>query len=348
MNRKNRLQRRRGGQMSELRCDPVLGRWNIVETEQPLGPDGFSIERRTAGSSRCPFCYGSEAMTPPEIYALRPADSQANGPGWQLRVVPNKFPALKIEGDLGRRGLGVFDFCNGVGAHEVIIETPDHQQQLGDLSLPDIVNVLTAYQVRSLDLRGDKRLKYTLLFKNVGLSAGASLEHSHSQLIALPIVPKRVQEELRGAQRYFEFRDRCPYCDMLRQELEEDERVVCDNKSFIAFCPFMSNFPFEIWVLPREHRADFAHISAEQVQDFARLLKEVLGRLRVALAEPPYNYILHTAPIEPREREEYHWHLELIPKLTRTAGFEWGTGFYINPTAPEFAAKLLRAAVLPS
>ena len=333
--------------MSELRRDPITGRWNIIDTDSPWGPEAFEVEPRIPSSARCPFCYGNERMTPPEIYAVRSSGSAANGPDWQLRVVPNKFPALQIEGDLARRGIGVFDLCNGVGAHEVIIETPDHQRQMADMTLPEIGAVVKAFQARSLDLRGDKRLKYALIFKNYGLSAGASLEHSHSQLIALPIVPKRVQEELKGAERYFEFRDRCPFCDMLHQELQEDERVVCENRSFVAFCPFVSSFPFEIWILPKEHRHDFAQVTADEVTDFARLLKETLGRMRGVLSDPDYNFIIHTAPIELREREEYHWHLELIPKLTKVAGFEWGTGFYINPTPPEMAAKLLREVALP-
>ena len=190
--------------MSELRRDPIIGRWNIIEADAPLGPDGFEIDNPPLGGTKCPFCYGNENITPPEIYVVRPADSVANGPGWQLRVVANKFPALKIEGGLDRRGLGVFDMCNGVGAHEVIVETPDHKRQMADLSVEEMTQVIKAFKGRSLDLRGDKRLKYTLIFKNFGLSAGASLEHTHSQLIALPIVPKRVYEELKGAERYFE------------------------------------------------------------------------------------------------------------------------------------------------
>ena len=334
--------------MSELRRDPVLGRWNIVETEGPAGPEAFEVAEHTRSGGRCPFCYGNEAMTPPEIYAVRPPGSAPNGVGWQLRVVANKFPALKIEGDLNRRGIGVFDLCNGVGAHEVIIETPHHERQLSDLAVEELAHLITAFKIRSLDLRGDRRLRYTLIFKNFGLSAGASLEHAHSQLIALPIVPKRVQEELKGAERYFEFRERCVYCDMLHQDLEEDERVVCENRSYLAACPFMSGFPFEIWILPKEHRADFAQIGPEAISDFARILKDTLRRMRLALSNPSYNFIIHTAPIEPREREEYHWHLELIPKLTKIAGFEWGTGFYINPTSPERAATILRATALPT
>ena len=334
--------------MSELRRDPIAGRWNIIDTSEPAGPETFEVENHAIGGSKCPFCYGNESMTPPEIFVLRPPGSASNSSGWQLRVVSNKFPALKIEGDLGRRGIGVFDLCNGVGAHEVIIETPDHKRQMADLSVEELSAVVATFRARSLDLRGDRRLRYTLLFKNFGLSAGASLEHSHSQLIALPIVPKRVQEELRGAERYFEFRERCAYCDMLSQEIQEDERIICENRSFIAICPFVSSFPFETWILPKEHHADFAKITPEATNDFARLLRESLLRIRTVLSDPSYNFIIHTAPIESREREEYHWHLELIPKLMKVAGFEWGTGFYINPTPPELAAKFLREAALPA
>lgn len=328
--------------MSELRRDPVIGRWNIVDTEQPAGADTFELEPQTYGGGRCPFCYGSEGITPSEIHAVRPGGSPANGPEWRLRVIPNKFPALRIEGDLERRGLGIFDLSNGIGAHEVIVESPDHQKQMADFSVEELTQVLMAYKARSLDLRGDARLKYNLIFKNYGLSAGASLEHSHSQLIALPIIPKRVQEELKGAQRYMEFRERCVYCDMLGQELQEDERIVCENRSFVTYCPFTSSFPFEMMLVPKVHAADFAQMGPELMADCAALLKETLGRLRAVLRNPPYNFIIHSAPTEARVREEYHWHLELIPKLTKIAGFEWGTGFYINPTPPELAAQALR------
>ncbi len=334
--------------MSELRRDPITGRWNIIDTGQSDEPETFERETQAGAGGRCPFCYGNEGLTPPEIYVARPAGTTPNGPGWNLRVISNKFPALKIEGDIHRQGIGIFDLCNGVGAHEVIIETQDHQKQMADFSHEELAAVLLAYKSRSLDLRGDRRLKYTLIFKNFGLSSGASLEHSHSQLIALPIVPKRVQEELKGAERYFEFRERCAFCDALQQEIQEDERMVCENRSFVAYCPYVSSFPFETWILPRDHRADFAQITPDATMDLARIIKETLLRLRVVLSNPPYNFIIHTAPIETREREEYHWHIELIPKLTKIAGFEWGTGFYINPTAPELAAKFLRDAKLPT
>ncbi len=330
--------------MSELRRDPITGRWNITVTDAALGPDAYEVEAPAERGGKCPFCYGSEGLTPVEIFALRPPGSASNGPGWTLRVIPNKFPALRIEGDMARRGIGLYDQCSGIGAHEVIVETPDHARQLADLSTEEVTQVLSAYRLRSLDLRGDTRLRYTLIFKNHGLSAGATLEHTHSQLIALPIVPKRVREELKGAGAYYDFRERCVFCDMLNQELQDEERVVAENRSFVALCPFVSSAPFELWILPKGHQGDFAKSTDEELGDCARMLRDVLGRLRGTLRNPPYNFIVHTAPIEPREREEYHWHLEVMPKLTRTAGFEWGTGFYINSTPPELAAKALREA----
>ena len=333
--------------MSELRRDPITGRWTIIDIQEPAGPETSEPENTPLGAEHCPFCPGHENLTPPEIHAVRPSGSAPNSPGWQLRVVPNKFPALQIEGTLTRRGIGVLDQCEGIGAHEVIIETADHSRQMADFSVDELYGVLQAYKARAQDLRNDSRLKYSLIFKNVGTAAGATLEHTHSQLIALPIVPKRVQEELAGAERYYDFRERCVFCDILYQELQDDERMVCENRSFAAYCPFVSRFPFETWILPKEHQCDFDQTSAETLHDLSRLLKETLMRLRAALSNPPYNFMIHTAPVDGRSREAYHWHIELIPALTRIAGFEWGTGFYINPTPPEFAAEALRNVVLP-
>ncbi|MBI4355579.1 MAG: galactose-1-phosphate uridylyltransferase [Candidatus Omnitrophica bacterium] len=327
--------------MSELRRDPLTGRWIIVNTDEPDVPGDFEIEAQTLKGGTCPFCAGNEKMTPPEVLALRPADGAANGGGWSLRVVPNKFPALRIEGDLDRRGLGIYDLSNGIGAHEVIIETPDHTRTMAELTQQEMEDVLAAFQSRSLDLRGDPRFNYILIFKNQGIAAGASLEHTHSQLIALPIVPKRVMDELNGAEQYFGYRDRCIFCDILHHELEERERVIADNKSFVCFNPYVSRFAFETWIVPKTHRSDFAGITPEEIADFARMLREALQRMKQSLGNPPYNFIIHTAPMKAHDREEYHWHLELIPILTRVAGFEWGSGFYLNPTPPEVACQHL-------
>ena len=332
--------------MGELRRDPITGRWVIIEIERAKNPSDYEAEPHVKKDGICPFCPGNEHMTPPEIFAHREGEIKANSPGWQTRVIPNKFPALRVEGNIDRIGIGMYDMMNGIGAHEVIIENPDHSRELCDLMDHEVEQVIWAYRNRSLDLKGDKRFKYILIFKNFGASAGASLEHPHSQLIALPIIPKRVVEELRWAERYYEYRERCVFCDMIHQEIEERERVIAENKSFIAFTPFVSRFPFEFSIFPKLHSAEFSYIQKEEVVDLARILKETLLRMKFALKDPSYNFIIHTSPIDSRERADYHWHIEVMPRLGRTAGFEWGTGFYINQTPPEIAAWALREVSL--
>lgn len=330
--------------MPELRKDPVLGRWVIISTERAKRPKDFKStpEKKVVPPDQCPFCSGNEAATPPEIMAYRPDGTKPNTPGWTLRVIPNKFPALLIEGDISRRGEGIYDRMNGIGAHEVIIETPDHSMDLADLGIEHFQNVLYAYQERMLDLKKDQRLRYTMVFKNFGAAAGASLEHSHSQLIATPIVPKRVIEEMDGAKRYYEYRERCIFCDIVVQETKVRKRLISENNTFILICPFAPRFPFETWILPRNHMSNFEDASRNELNDLASILKDCLLRIKKALNIPPYNFIIHTTPITLRGIEFYHYHLEIIPVLTHIAGFEWGTGFYINPTAPEESASYLK------
>lgn len=297
----------------------------------------------------CPFCYGNESKTPPEILAFRPNSNgapppQKDSPGWTVRVVPNKFPALGIEGNLNRQAEGMFDKMNGIGAHEVIIETPEHTQTLATMPAKRIEDVLWAFRDRILDLRQDKRFKYILLFKNHGEAAGASLEHSHSQLIALPILPRRVVEELEGAKQYFIYKERCVFCDVIRQELDTAVRVVAENESFVTLAPYAPRFPFETWILPKRHESAFENSSSQMFRDLSYALKTLLIKADRVLDNPAYNMIIHTSPVQEPEQEHYHWHIEFMPKLTKTAGFEWGTGFYINPTPPEEAAKFLREA----
>jgi UDPglucose--hexose-1-phosphate uridylyltransferase len=312
-----------------------------------MKPEAYDHESpKNANTASCPFCYGNESQTPPEIVALRDPSTAANSPGWQVRVVPNKFPALQIEGELDRRGLGIYDLSNGVGAHELIVETPYHEKDLSDLTVQELTSVIHFYCQRTLDLERDRRFKYIMIFKNYGASAGASLEHPHTQIIALPMVPKNVKEEIIGAQNYFEYRERCIFCDMIRQELQEKERIIMENKNFFAFCPFVSRFPFEIWIMPKKHTGFFNQTSYEEIPDLASVLKGVVGKVKKVFGETAYNFIIHTSPInsEGNGVDSYHWHLEFLPKLTRVAGFEWGTGFYIVPTPPEIAAKFLREA----
>jgi len=330
--------------MSELRKDPVLGRWVIISTERGRRPSDFLVEERRPASGFCPLCEGNEDKTPREVLAFRGNGTPPNTPGWSLRVVPNKFPALRIEGDLNREGDGVYDKMSGVGAHEVVIETPLHHETLTTLPLKAVENVLRAYRERIVDLRRDRRFQYVLVFKNHGPAAGASLEHSHSQIIALPIVPKRVREEIEGAKNYFNYKDRCVFCDIISQELDQGKRIISENKTFVVIAPFASNFPFETWVLPKTHHPNFGYMEPFPGEEAAQILRDTLQRMDHVLNDPPYNYIIHNSPFPDVDREYFHWHLEILPKLTKMAGFEWGTDFFINPTPPEEAATYLREA----
>ncbi len=329
--------------MAELRKDPVNGRWVIILHKEDRKPADYITPKPAKKEGVCAFCYGNEQMTPPEISAQRDDGSTPNTPGWKTRVIANKFPALRIEGQLNRRADGLYDMMQGIGAHEVLIETPDHNRNLADLTEKEVERVMWDYRNRSVDLRGDRRFKFMLIFKNYGAIAGASLEHPHSQLIALPAVPIRITEELEGAQTYYEYKERCVFCDMIHQEEQTgNPRVVTENKNFIAFCPFASRFPFETWILPREHNGDFSRVRNDQVYDLACILKEVLFRFKQLLSDPAYNFMVHTAPVDVQERDDYHWHIELIPKLVYVAGFEWGSGLFINSMRPEDAAKYLK------
>jgi len=337
--------------MPELRKDPVIGRWVIIATERARRPDQFLSEsRQNPPEKPCPFCEGQEAHTPKEIYALRPNNTPPNSPGWELRVVPSISPFLRIEGELERRGKGIYDLMNGIGAHEVIIETNKHIGNMADLSEEQISKVITCYINRITDLEKDQRFKYVLVFKNYGWAAGGGrVRHSRSQLIATPVNPKRVKEELMGARRYYDYHERCVFCDLIKQELSSKDRLILDIDGFIAIVPFAPRFPFEVWILPKRHSCDFTSLQDNIRIDLGRVIKLTLSKLKKGLNDPAYNYVIHTSPFRRQKPgywktidNDYHWHIEIIPRLTRVAGFEWGTGFYICPLPPEEAAKFLR------
>ncbi len=326
----------------DLRKDPIVGRWVIIAKSRAKRPHDFETTPRLRSGEFCPFCEGNEDKTPAEIAAYRNSGTGPNREGWRVRVVPNKFPALEIEGDLDNRGDGIYDMMRGVGAHEVIIESPEHVVSTSELTQRNMQEVLWVYRDRLVDLKKDPRLVYGMIFKNVGAAAGASLEHSHSQLIVTPVVPITVWEEMTGSLEFFNYRGRCIYCDMIHQELASEKRIVMDSPGFVAFCPFASRFPFETWILPKVHSSHFENIDKNNVEELATMMRQVIGKIETALDRPAYNYIIHTAPFDSQELGHYHWHIEIIPRLTKTAGFEWGTGFYINPVPPEEAAAFLR------
>jgi UDPglucose--hexose-1-phosphate uridylyltransferase len=335
--------------VSELRKDPIIDRWVIISTERGKRPMDFIPVEPKGEAGSCPFCEGNEFMTPGEIYSVRPPDSVPNQQKWKIRVVPNKYPALHVEGNLDREGVGMFDKMNGIGAHEIIIETPCHIDPFQNRPIDRVVELLEAYRKRLVDLSQDVRLLYIMIFKNMGTTAGASLSHEHSQIIATPIVPKRVTEEITGTLQYFNYKMRCVYCDIIREEKRFGTRIVYENSSFITICPFASRFPFELWLMPKRHMSGYGMMTGQEMIELAKCLSSSMKRLSTALGEPQYNWMLHTEPNRlvprypwPNIDEHYHWHMEIIPKLTRIAGFEWGTGFYINPTPPEDAAGFLR------
>ncbi len=257
-----------------------------------------------------------------------------------------KVMYLIIEGEVNRTGMGIYDMMSGIGAHEVIVETPRHNENIPDLSDEHVEKILWAYKQRIVDLEKDKRFRYILVFKNYGTAAGASLSHPHSQLIATPITPRYVKMELTNSRDYFQEKERCIFCDIVRQELSVGNRTVMENEHFVVIAPFAPRFPFETWVLPKKHSACFEQAQTPDFESLAKVMKNVLQRLDKVLNIPPYNFMVHTAPLRDQVDDYYHWHLEIIPKLTKVAGFEWGSGFYLNPTSPEEAAKFLRDAKL--
>jgi UDPglucose--hexose-1-phosphate uridylyltransferase len=325
----------------------VVGRWVIISTERSRRPSDFdSPPVRPQSRGPCVFCPGQEARTPEEILAVRAPGTSPNGRGWQIRVVPNKFPALRIEGELEPAGDGVYDRMNGIGAHEVIIETPVHTTSMSEQSESEVSAILEAWRQRMIDLQKDTRFEYVSVFKNHGEAAGASLEHPHSQLIATPIVPLAVEQELEGALRHFRIKKRCIWCDVIRQEVQgrvhRSGRLILVEDGLVALCPYAPRFPFETWILPETHRSSYEDPEGVDPGALARVLREVLRRMDSVLGMPAWNLSLHSAPLKTPTLDHFHWHLEITPRLTKVAGFEWGTGFFINPTPPEEAAKYLR------
>jgi len=329
--------------MPELRKDPITGRWVVISTDRQKRPNDFVLHNATVISrEHCPFCPGHEAMTPPEVLAYRQNGTGPNASGWDLRVVPNRFPALRVEGTLDRHGEGMFDRMSGIGAHEVIIEHTDHDRTFATMTEQEIVRVLWAFRDRVHDLKNDMRFRYILLFKNHGAAAGATLEHGHSQLIALPIVPNFVREELDGAKRHFADKERCVFCDIVHQEMSAGRRIIDANADVVALSPYAARVPFETWLLPRIHASRYEDAPRHVIESLAAMLKSLVARLDRTLERPPYNLIVHTAPLREDVGPFFHWHVEVMPRISRVAGFEWGSGFYINPTAPEEATEVLR------
>jgi len=340
--------------MPELRRGATNHRWVIVAPERARRPSDF--EQKGAAQAEqapgnCPFCAGNEDQTPPEVYRV------PDGDNWHVRVIPNKFPALEDYAELGREPVdGFYDRMHGVGAHEVVVESPDHNKTIPDLPEDQVVRIVDAYIRRLKSLMENPWLRYVLLFKNHGKEAGASLHHPHSQIIATPIVPQEVRNSLNIAKAYYDRKERCLFCDIMLTELKSGERIVDDQDGFVTWAPYDARFPFELVIYPKAHSHDFTTMDETQRHGLARALIRTTQRLRNLLGDVPYNFILKTAPnpvVRPGKpgywttlQYDYHWRIAVLPRLTRVAGFEWGTGFYINPMPPEQAAQYLRETSL--
>jgi UDPglucose--hexose-1-phosphate uridylyltransferase len=328
----------------ELRKDPLLNRWVAVMSDS-MSPDDYGVFADNSEETSCVLCAGREKEAPPEIASAR------EGNKWWARVIPSIRPILRVEGDLGRRGVGMYDKMNGVGANEIIVDSPQHDKVPEDIGAEQVLRIIRIYRDRVADLEKDGRLRYILIFKNSGKGSGALYSHPHSEVMATPIIPKLIKEELDCAKQYYAYKERCIFCDIAREELTVGERIISETGEFIAFSPFAPKFPFEFWILPKSHNCAFQDIGDVEMADLSLMLSTVLKKMRRVLKNAPYNYVIHTAPNRiPRRNhwhtlgDDFHWHIEIIPRLLRTSGFERGSDFYVLTTSPEDAAKYLREA----
>ncbi len=332
--------------MSELRLNRATKEWIILATERAKRPHQFLVksdrEKLPRYDPHCPFCPGNEKQTPPQIYALKGNAAGSKKQGWRIRVVTNKYAALRPE----KRTRGIqgefFKSAPGLGQHEVIIETPRHDRTIATLPLKQVEDICTVYWRRYRALEKDRRFKLIIIFRNHGASAGTSLKHPHSQVIALPLVPTDVRHLLEEAMRYYDDHGCCVFCDMLRQELAAKSRIILSNPAFVAFHPFASRAPFETWIMPRKHNAGFGNVTRGEIKLLASALKKVLAGLHDKLGDPDYNLIIRTAPIKDAQEDYYHWYVQILPRLSIPAGFELGSGIYINTVLPEKTARFMR------
>ncbi len=325
--------------MAELRREPITRMWVVVTTDHPKGPDDYlpfkPPYRLLEPEGPCPFCPGNEATTPQELYVV----GQGGG-GWSVRVVPNKFPFFHIEGEFDRRPVGMYDVMEAIGAHEIVIESPDHNQSLALMDPNQIGRILLTYRERLLDLEKDRRFQQFLILKNY---PGVFNRHPHSHLLAMPVIPRRIDEEIGGVLDYYQRKERCIFCDLIKQEIFEKKRVILETVHFLVFSPFASRYPFESWIVPKVHASDFHHIEEEVLEDLSRAIQSLFVRFYKLLSDPPYSLAFHTSPVQDRfHRPEFHWHMEARLRIGLREGFEWGTGFFVNPTPPEDAAAYLR------
>ncbi|RJQ18643.1 MAG: galactose-1-phosphate uridylyltransferase [Nitrospiraceae bacterium] len=327
--------------MSELRQDPTTYDWVIIAKERARRPHDFKrdVSERPLLPSRsddCPFCPGNEERTPAAAAVYGDPDN------WNIRVVPNKFPALTPEGDTTREEWKLFRKSRGYGKHEVVIETPVHNKCIPFMEDDHVAELLKVYRDRYHALKKDPNVKIILIFKNHGLTAGTSLEHPHTQIVASPVVPPFIRRRFEIATQHFDNTGRCLYCDILHDEHQSKDRIVKETPYFTALHPFASHYPFETWIMPKLHSSSFGNILEVEIGELAGFLKEILLKLYVSLGDPDYNFIIHTSPVDDEHKTYYLWHIQIVPKLTFAAGFELGSGININTAVPEETAAFMR------
>jgi UDPglucose--hexose-1-phosphate uridylyltransferase len=331
--------------MSELRQNMATREWFVVATERAKRPDDFTKTKpqreEMPHSEKCPFCVGNDHLIPAVLYQW---DRDGK---WVVRSVPNKFSAFSPDGGTGRTMDGIYRKMNGVGLHEVIVESPLHNDNFVTMPTWQILEVINAYQHRFNAALQDERIEAVILFKNYGTSAGCSLAHPHSQMIAMPLVPAWMRMHLEAAKHFFDDSGTCAFCEMLAQERKEEERMVLENDSFGVICPYASGVPFETWIMPRRHQPSFGNISQKEKEDLALLMKDLFGRYYHGLNDPDFNFVIKTPPRDESNDKCYHWFIQVVPRLTKMAGFELGAGMLINVTLPEKNAEFLRNLKVP-
>ena len=331
--------------MPELRQNPITKEWVIIATERAQRPEDFApikIEETAPAINHCPFCEGNEQITPHEILAYRTYGTQADTPGWWIRIIPNKFPALVPQGNIQRvKQEEFFRFMDGVGEHEVIIESPKHNVSIATMEQKQVEEIFLAYRERYITLSQDPRFEMVMIFKNHGAAAGTSVKHPHSQVIATPITPLHLRHLIDETLRFFDDNGECVFCVAIQKEKMFKERIVFETDNFLAFVPFAASSPFETMVLPKKHDSSFQSTPPERTRELAYAMKTVLAKMHKSLKDPDYNFVIRSAPCHEKDLEYYHWHIQIFPRVSAVAGFELGSGIYINTVIPENAAKFL-------
>lgn len=333
--------------MPEFRQNMATKEWVILSPERRRRPSDFirqdsDQEPVLSYEDHCPFCRGNENQTEPPSYIF-PEDKN-----WLVRVVPNKYAALDSNLDTGRTGDGGFLSAHGFGIAEVVVEHPFHNETIATMEAAHVEHILRAYRERQIAVSKNPNVNLVTIFRNHGPRAGTSLVHPHSQIIATPIVPPHVRYPMEQAVQYYDTTGNCVYCDMVKEEIRQAERIIAESENFVAFCPYAARSPFECRIYPKYHSASFMLIDNNRIADLARILRETLARLYHSLKNPDYNYIIRSAPIGDEDTRHQHWYMVIIPKITTAAGFEIGSGIYINTVAPEQSAQYLREVKIPA